>query len=190
MPTAEIQTDSIVRSALGDGKQVFIPYLHANPAYRKSATGEVTSGPKRVMDMVSLRSLEDYEGLERDSWGIPSVGEQGLEGRERVLGVEGSASGLDLMLMPGVAFEKTDRGEIRRLGHGRGFYDFFLERYRNAYESGGQESNLKVYGLALHEQVVVEGVNEEKGVPVGELDSLLDGLLVGDGSIVEAAEEG
>ncbi|RAL66304.1 hypothetical protein DID88_005974 [Monilinia fructigena] len=73
-----------------------------------------------------------------------------------------------------------------RLGHGKGFYDYFLHRYRE--QSGSQKTdpaspgtNVLLYGLALEEQFLKSGA--EISVPVGEYDSLLHGLLMGDGEI-------
>lgn len=169
MPSGEIQTDAIVNSALADGKQVFIPYLHSNPD-----AGE--GSPKRIMDMVALKGLEDYESLGRDAWGIPSVGEDDLDQRERILGSD--YAGLDLMLLPGVAFQRQEEGGgVRRLGHGRGFYDYFLQRYALRHEkaSDGSTRKLKLYGLALEEQFLR---HEDMVVPVGPLDHTLDGVLV------------
>ncbi|OAA64031.1 Armadillo-type fold domain containing protein [Cordyceps fumosorosea ARSEF 2679] len=165
MPAAEVQTEAIVRHALIAGKQVFVPYLH------KSTLSE-PDAPARIMDMVQLRSIEDYESLGRDKWGIPSIGADAVAGRERILGDSPGNFGpspatLDLMLVPGVAFNADPEAGIRRLGHGKGFYDFFLNRYfARAAEHGGHGSTLRLTGLALTEQ----WLNSEDGeVPMGRL---------------------
>lgn len=181
MPNGEIQTDSIVRHALGSGKEVFIPYL-----YRPD---QVPSDgfPSRVMDMVRLRDLEDYEALKRDKWGIPSISSADVRGRERALGGQGGQDSkealLDLVLMPGVAFDLSpDDGAIRRLGHGRGFYDHFVNRYKaKAISMGLQETSVSLYGLALSEQFLA--TPSEGSVPVGTFDQPLDGLILGNGEV-------
>jgi 5-formyltetrahydrofolate cyclo-ligase len=180
MPTGEIQTDAIVRDALGSGKQVFVPYLHKVP-------NPAPATPKSVMDMVELQSLSDYDSLERDSWGIPTIGIDTVDERERIL-TKGIRP-LDMILMPGVAFEiDPENGSLKRLGHGKGFYDYFLHRYRELHGSQAQESALPgsdalLYGLALEEQYL----RAETGalVPVGAHDSPIDCLLLGDGTILD-----
>lgn len=135
MPDGEASTDGIVEHALGQGKQVFVPYLYKNPGVVRLDNG-IRYKPKRIMNMVSLHSADDYHGLERDKWGIPSVSDSSISERRHVLGDLvgdpperlGLMESLDLILMPGVAFDRLGG----RLGHGRGFYDFFLEEYRNA----------------------------------------------------------
>ncbi|KXX76322.1 putative 5-formyltetrahydrofolate cyclo-ligase [Madurella mycetomatis] len=179
MPSGEIQTDAIVRDALVAGKEVFVPYLHKNPA---AAPGL----PVRVMDMVRLRDLADYESLQPDKWGIPSIDPATVHERQRVFGgPDAQHSGstlLDLVLMPGVAFDiNPDTGAIRRLGHGKGFYDYFLSRHgAKAASLGQQESPLLLYGLALSEQFLSPS---EGAVPVGPLDQPLDGLILGSGEV-------
>lgn len=196
MPDNEIQTDTIVRHALSVGKQVFVPFLHANTMGVKGEDyGEVA--PKRVMDMVRLRDLGDYEGLQRDSWGIPTV-ETDAIGRKRVLWdddnvlkISGEGS-LDLMLLPGVAFEmerdESKGGKVRRLGHGKGFYDFFLYCYQKGQAGPEARKKLQLYGLALKEQFLSDG--KEQRVPVGPHDHLLDGLITGDGEVVDSLATG
>lgn len=193
MPTGEIQTDEIVRHALSAGKDVFVPYLHRNVQV-EAGSGEGGGGaPRKVMDMVRLRGVGDYEGLERDAWGIPTVTEEGVEGRERVLGRTGDGGGrrsvsLDLVLVPGVAFElEGEGGMVRRLGHGKGFYDYFFHRYRSFGEVTeiGASAGMALFGLALKEQFLRDG--QEPHVPVGPHDSFLDGLIVGDEQIIESA---
>ncbi|KAF4592496.1 5-formyltetrahydrofolate cyclo-ligase [Ophiocordyceps camponoti-floridani] len=170
MPGAEVQTDAIVRHALACGKQVFIPYLYKPPP-------EMADAPPRVMDMVHLAGLDDYEGLAPDRWGIPSVDPSTVHGRRRVLaGPPELRSALDLMLLPGVAFDLDGSGRVRRLGHGRGFYDFFLGRYLSGYPPP-----LLLVGLALNEQVL-DGSAEER-VPVEAHDWKLNGLILGSGEV-------
>jgi len=107
MPAGELSTTGIVHDALRRGKQVYIPYIH--PV-------ETTS----VMDMLSLASLAELESLQPDPWGIPSLSPAQVAGRQDCF-----ATGLDLIVLPGMAF---DQG-FRRLGHGKGYYDHFLTRY-------------------------------------------------------------
>lgn len=179
MPSGEVQTDAIVRHALGSGKQVFVPYLH-------KAQNPGPESPKSVMDMVDLRSLSDYDSLNRDSWGIPTIGIDTVNEREHIL-TEGSYP-LDLILVPGMAFEISSDGLLKRLGHGKGFYDYFLYRYRKIHGSKDPEvdsgTDVLLYGLALEEQYL----RAEMGlsVPVGVHDNPLDGLLLGDGTILDS----
>jgi 5-formyltetrahydrofolate cyclo-ligase len=107
MPSGELSTTGIVHDALRSGKQVYIPYIH---------TIDKTS----VMDMLALQSMTEFESLQPDKWGIPSLQVSQLEGRQN-----GLTQGLDLIVMPGMAF---DHG-FRRLGHGKGYYDHFLTQY-------------------------------------------------------------
>ncbi|KAK4125977.1 nagb/rpia/CoA transferase-like protein [Parathielavia appendiculata] len=179
MPTGEIQTDAIVRDALRAGKDVFIPYLYKNPAAGPGL-------PARIMDMVRLRDVADYESLQPDKWGIPSIDPATIPERQRVLGdpdIQHSDSTLlDLVLMPGVAFDiEPDNGAVRRLGHGKGFYDYFLFRHRlKATSLGQQEFPALLLGLALSEQFLSPS---EGPVPVGPLDQPLNGLVLGNGDI-------
>lgn len=183
MPNGEIQTDPIVKHALSTGKQVFVPYLHKSGL----PPGE---GPSRLMDMVSLRDLDDYESLQRDKWGIPSVNAATVNERQRSVGELGGRSSqdatLDLILLPGVAFDTDpDTGAIRRLGHGRGFYDYFLHRYalRSTDKDTASDGHPAVllYALALREQLLEASSGES--VPVGPHDQPIDGLFLGDGKL-------
>lgn len=175
MPDRELQTDSIVRHAFSAGKRVFVPYLH------KMENGP--PGMARVMDMVDLRKLEDYESLSRDKWGIPSLKSDEIEGRERILGdqaISHQPKSLDLILMPGVAFGVDEEtGRIRRLGHGKGFYDFFLDRYHQSIQPQPTRHYPFLCGLALREQFLQAGIDQR--IPVGPLDKLIDFVVVGDG---------
>ncbi|KAK9773565.1 hypothetical protein AB5N19_11043 [Seiridium cardinale] len=187
MPNGEIQTDPIVRHALSAGKQVFVPYLHKSGL----SNGE---GPARLMDMVSLRDIADYESLRRDKWGIPSVDAATVNDRQRSVGeLEGKSSRdapLDLILMPGVAFD-TDptTGTVRRLGHGKGFYDYFLHRYalratEKERASDGHPAVL-LYALGLSEQFLLASSGES--VPVGPHDQPIDGLFLGSGELKQSS---
>jgi 5-formyltetrahydrofolate cyclo-ligase len=127
MPHGEISTTGIVRDALARGKEVFIPYIHTVEA--ESAQAKVS-----VMDMLSLNSMEEFESLMPDKWGIPSLSETSVSTKKNCFGGYGVAprprnaeeiSGLDLIVVPGMAFDFN----LRRLGHGKGYYDRFLNRY-------------------------------------------------------------
>ncbi|KAK6585276.1 hypothetical protein PZA11_002003 [Diplocarpon coronariae] len=183
MPTGEIQTDAIVRHALNSGKQVFVPYI-------VKLQPSALDAPRSFMDMVNLRSLSDYESLERDSWGIPTINAGTVGQREHVPNdPKKETEALDLILMPGVAFDlDPSTGYVRRLGHGKGFYDYFLHRYIKSRGSHVREittpgTDVLLCGLALQEQFLVSETGSS--VPVEDHDNLLHSLLVGDGKLWE-----
>ncbi|CAI7608171.1 unnamed protein product [Penicillium bialowiezense] len=152
MPGGELSTTGIVRDALQSGKKVYIPYIY---------TKDTTS----VMDMLALGSMTEFESLQPDKWGIPSLQATQIEGR-----ANGLAQGLDLIVMPGMAF---DRG-FRRLGHGKGYYDHFLTQYSK------QTSKMPfLVALSLQDQLLSEEI------PVVEHDWLVDAIVVGDGKCLD-----
>lgn len=133
MPAAEAQTDLLVRDALESGKKVFVPFLYSPSPAQNAASGK----PRKVMDMLRLASVAEYDGLSKDAWGIPSLSEDGIDGRENVMGGKGltlaggeaiereSEGVLDMVVVPAVAYD----AQMGRLGHGGGFYDAFLTRF-------------------------------------------------------------
>jgi 5-formyltetrahydrofolate cyclo-ligase len=132
MPSGEISTTKIVHDALEQGKRVFVPYTYKLAAPKDNQ-------PKSIMDMLELKSLDDYESFQPDAWGIPTPSESSLSSRANSFGGTGitegetgkqssEESGLDLIVMPGMAFDSN----LGRLGHGKGFYDYFLQRCRDA----------------------------------------------------------
>lgn len=131
MPANEAQTSLLVHNALAAGKVVFVPYLYT------PVTSPDEGKKRKVMDMLRLGSVQEYESLEKDAWGIPSLSDNGVEARQNAMGGvdlslgeghsngERHGGGLDLVVVPGVAFD----GQGNRLGHGAGFYDSFLTRF-------------------------------------------------------------
>ena len=129
MPKAELDTRTIVLHSLQANKRVFVPYIY-------SLGCKSLHKPQSVMDMVSLNSQEDYESLQSNAWGIPTPAPSSIEERANCLGDseitldEGTdRKALDVIILPGVAFDQ----QLARLGHGKGYYDFFLQRYQQAH---------------------------------------------------------
>lgn len=129
MPTGEISTSNIVRDALSQGKEVFIPYTYNLQSPKEGQQ-------KSIMDMVQLESMDDFNALQPDKWGIPTPSEDSIASRANCFGgtgitngeTAGVQAGLDLIVMPGMAFDSN----FGRLGHGKGFYDYFLTRCHQA----------------------------------------------------------
>jgi len=128
MPSGEISTSGVVHDALQQGKRVFIPYTHKLAVPKEGQ-------PKSIMDTLELHSINDFESLKPDNWGIPTPSADSISSRANALGgtgiTQGEAQeesaedcGLDLIVMPGMAFDSS----FGRLGHGKGFYDYFLYR--------------------------------------------------------------
>lgn len=133
----EISTTPIIKCIFKTNKSCFVP------RYNKS-----------VMEMVKLCSMKDWEELPVTKWNIkqPRLEEK----RENAL----ESGGLDLIIIPGVAFTK----EGLRLGHGKGYYDTFLSKVTWRHTT---------IALAFREQVVEE-------VPTDEHDVKIDHVLFAD----------
>ncbi|KAI9839227.1 MAG: hypothetical protein M1819_003220 [Sarea resinae] len=183
MPAGEINTAPIVHDALRNGKRVFIPYTHriASPSQGQSVS---------VMDMLSLHSVADYDSFAPDSWGIPIPSDDSIAVRANCLGATRledqrvgtgvGQGGLDMIVMPGMAFDN----ELGRLGHGKGYYDRFLQFYQETRkEKDGENARMPfLVGLALQEQLLPD----HELVPTDPTDRRLDALAVGDGTLRRA----
>jgi len=196
MPIGEVSTHDIAAHALRQGKRVFVPYIHR---YQPSPTDP----PVATMEMLALHSLEDLDSLKRDNWGIPTLDRTSIAGRENALGsvgireqgsdndlVDSDFQGLDLILMPGLAFDSSNR----RLGHGKGFYDRYLQRYKKlaSRRQGSPQMPLlgkyplavtcsktenSLVGLALKQQILPAGEVIPCGSDDWPVNHVIDGTL-------------
>ncbi len=110
----------------------------------------------RDMDCVQLYSMQDFEDLPLTKWQIkePPIDENN---RAEAL----TSGGLDLILIPGIAFTKSGH----RLGNGKGYYDSYFAKCLTH-----STSKQFLIGLAFSEQIV------EK-IPVNRHDIQLDLVL-------------
>ncbi|XP_075216688.1 methenyltetrahydrofolate synthetase isoform X2 [Lycorma delicatula] len=130
----EVQTDKIVEDILSSGKDCFVP------SYNKTE-----------MSMLKLYSMQDLKSLPLTKWNIrqPEITDE----RENAID-----KGLDLMIVPGLAF--TENG--LRLGRGKGYYDRYIEEYN---KKTGQK--FKTLGLAFQQQILND-------LPTDKNDAKLD----------------
>ncbi|GAA6041629.1 hypothetical protein JCM8097_007777 [Rhodosporidiobolus ruineniae] len=160
LPHSEVQTDSLIRHALAHNKRVYVPYCPVDD--------------KTTMRMLRLRDLQHYEGLRENRWGIKEVDPDEVPSLEDVDDPASQAPGLDLLLLPGLAFDPLRR----RLGHGRGYYDRYITACLD-YPLRFSKPPPKMVALALRAQMVQDG--EE--IPTNEWDRLVEVLLTPDGEI-------
>ena len=101
----EVQTDDLLEACLRENKAVFVPKVDG----------------EGVMRMLKIERPSDL--APELPYGIPEPGELDTAGNPRA---EATEEGLDVLVVPGVAFD--DRG--RRLGRGAGYYDRYLASYQ------------------------------------------------------------
>ena len=132
----EVPTGRIREEYLAAGAKLYYPRVEAN--------GTLAFYPHRAGD-----------GWEKGAYGIPEP--------PRPSGGRPKSTGFDLVVVPGVAFDR----EGRRLGHGFGYYDRFL---------GNLPAEVTRVGLAFSRQLVPE-------VPVDAWDVPVHALVTEDGVI-------
>jgi len=137
MPT-EVYTNQILQDIFKRRKKCYIPHY----------IGE-------TMSMVRLKDQDDYDNLPLTSWNI----KQPSDNEVRACAIDDG--GLDLIIVPGLAF--TTNG--LRLGRGKGYYDTYFTRYKERF---GKQPYL--IGLAYDCQLLEE-------LPVDEYDIQLDCVL-------------
>ncbi|XP_023669798.1 5-formyltetrahydrofolate cyclo-ligase isoform X2 [Paramormyrops kingsleyae] len=135
----EIHTEEIIEDIFQKGKVCFIPRYLPNSSH---------------MDMLKVTEAKDIQSLPVTSWNIRQPGDE-EQGEEAL-----ATGGLDLILMPGLGF---DRGG-NRLGRGKGFYDTYLGRC--ASHPGGMPYTI---GLAFREQICPQIPVHDGDVPIDEV---------------------
>ncbi|KAI0077364.1 5-formyltetrahydrofolate cyclo-ligase [Panus rudis PR-1116 ss-1] len=153
MPTGEVDTSSLIEEILRHGKTLFVPKI------------DVTTDGK--MDFLRIHDEDDLNSLPSGVWDIKEPHYE-RQGKPRSNALEPSAEPLDLILLPGVAFDRS----LSRLGHGKGYYDRFINTYASLH--GGRTPLL--VALALREQILEAGE-----VPMGEYDRKVDVIVGPDG---------
>ena len=124
----EVNTQELIKELLGKKeKTVVVPYLIKN------------------YPILQLSELKNFDELEEKSFGI-------MEPREFYIR-EFSIDRLDLVILPGIVFDK----EGYRIGFGHGYYDRFLKKLKK---------NVKKIGLAFEVQIVDNIPEEKHDVPV------------------------
>ncbi|XP_063701319.1 5-formyltetrahydrofolate cyclo-ligase [Culicoides brevitarsis] len=139
----ELDTMTIIKDLFRQGKEIFVP------TYRKND-----------MEMVQLYSLEDYDSLPLTKWHIKQPNFE--ENRPNAM-----TKGLDLIILPGVAFTRCGN----RLGHGMGYYDKFLKKFFEQHD----KTKTALIGVAFKEQIVEMG-----DLPMEAHDEKLDQVLTSD----------
>ena len=159
----EADCTPVILDALEKGKKVVVPKVDF--AALKEGRSE--------MDFYFLENRPLEEQLETGTYGIrePKAGLEkfgDFKGQrplgERVatneVGAKGESSPSPLfMLVPGVAFTKDGK----RLGHGKGFYDIYIEEMKNA----GMKPFL--CGVCLPCQIVEDLPTDEHDVPMDKV---------------------
>jgi len=197
MPAVELDTRPLVAAAAAAGKRIYFPRILPAAVVGSAGTtvgggtgvattaadGTTGSGgadgdggggdvscatapppsppPNNAMAFFPcVGGLAELDTWDTDQWGIrqpPVCGDPaGVRGAE-----------LDLVVVPGVAFDATGR----RLGHGKGYYDTWLAGVAADVRSGVVRARMPtLIGLALSVQMVDE-------VPVDDLDVVMDDVL-------------
>lgn len=113
--TKEIQTDPILSNCFSHNKQVLIP--------------KVVGKQPSDMWMLPIQSVDQISSFPKSKWGIPEPPAEQFSAEHDMVG----SGSIDLIFVPGVAFDAN----CGRLGHGKGYYDCFIERASLANESNG-----------------------------------------------------
>ena len=127
----EVETRGLIRKALSLKKAVYAPRIDLK---------------SRRIDLFRISQLS--KDLKRGPYGIWEP--------KRTKGRRGNPAKMDLVIVPGLAFDRKGR----RLGRGGGFFDRFLRRAKTA----------KKIGLAFREQKI-------RRVPAGRRDVLMDRVI-------------
>ncbi|KAF0699463.1 Aste57867_9970 [Aphanomyces stellatus] len=148
----EASTDTILREIFAQGKQLYVP--------------KVTGGNSEDMLMLRVESEADIESFPKSKWNIPEPALLLPSGLARLNALD--TLDVDLIIVPGVAFDAS----CNRLGHGKGYYDSFFERYA-AKADGHLPATV---GIALALQLV-------DSVPTSAHDRVLDMVVTPNGVV-------
>jgi 5-formyltetrahydrofolate cyclo-ligase len=159
MPS-EFQTGLIIEDAQETKKTLFVPRVN---------------GKKRDdMAQLLVEPDERVDSFPKSPWNIPEPPLVATGGHSRPDWQHASSPPLDIIIVPGAAFTPSGK----RLGHGRGYYDTFLEKLFEDYERRGI-AKPKLVGVCLPCQIV-----GEDELPMEPWDKKVD-LVMSSGDLVD-----
>ncbi|OWZ56739.1 5-formyltetrahydrofolate cyclo-ligase [Cryptococcus neoformans var. grubii Br795] len=180
MAQGELRTNLIVDHLLKRGTSLYTPYIPAPPSRTHNPSTPSLSGPSSEQDMRMLRlySTQDLENCPLDRWGIvdPGVERRDMDKSLREDAMNPKAPAMDLILIPGVAFDE----ECNRLGRGKAYYDRFLQSYTST------RPRPLLMAIALEPQILSHG----ERVPTWDWDFQLDGIISPSGIVWRKKLEG
>ncbi|KAG9441018.1 hypothetical protein H6P81_016872 [Aristolochia fimbriata] len=154
----EVDTSKILSEILGcdtqTKKKLYVPRVEDKNSY---------------MRMLNISSMDD---LIANSMNILEPAPLDAAGNQRENVMEATQP-VDLLVLPGLAFDRSGR----RLGRGGGYYDAFLNKYKELVTKQKWKQPLLV-ALAYSVQIMEEGV-----IPVTAQDVPIDALVSPDGVI-------
>ncbi|CAG86858.2 DEHA2D05742p [Debaryomyces hansenii CBS767] len=151
MPNSEAQTMDIIKHCFDVKKALYLPKCNVVPL----------EGRKR--NYLSMLEVSSYENVLQ----LEPQGKYNL--LEPICGNDIMDTGdLDVIIVPGVAFTKSKK----RLGHGAGFYDEFLNVYHKKFNRSPY-----LIGIGLEEQLVDE-------IPKEEHDWNMNCLVIGNTGVI------
>lgn len=138
------------------------------------------------MLMLEAFSVRDIHSFPANKWGIPEpdtnyfrntdetaeaeAEEEEIDTADIWLRRDAWEEGLDLLLVPGAAFDTRNN----RIGYGRGYYDRYIRKYRES----GREMPLLI-GIGFREQLL-QADDDQRRIPIEAHDQPLDMVLVAD----------
>ncbi len=108
----EVQTQHVVQRAWQEGKKVFLPLCHTEL--------------RGHMDFVYCENMDD---VALGAYGIYEPTPEAWQRHKHAYAAQGHSLALDILLVPGVAFDTLGY----RIGFGGGYYDRFLQAKQQGY---------------------------------------------------------
>lgn len=155
---SEVDTSVLIRQALTDGKNVFVPKVSGDEMEFWQITEQMNlqEGYRGIPEPEELISLPEW--IERR---MHANEENEQENKIKDVSIDGNSDSVDrstikmMMWMPGAVFDK----ERHRIGYGRGFYDRYLNCFSRWEQRIGEchsdtEMQLMTVALAYHCQVL------------------------------------
>ncbi|KAF1315256.1 5-formyltetrahydrofolate cyclo-ligase, partial [Globisporangium splendens] len=168
----EAATSGLLAAAFEAGKKVYVP--------------KITGRGAEDLKMVQALSMNDINVFPKDKWQIPDPPLTSPSGDAREDPIEGLD--LELVLMPGVAFDRSGG----RLGHGKGYYDSFLRRLGEAYTKSNTPLPTTILTMRVHvlEKGLCLSPQLVDQVPLSPHDKMLDIIVTPEEVILSILSRG
>ena len=156
MPKGEINTDLILQHCVQEGKDIYVPEVGKNFELCDMELRKVILNSSEA----TANSIDYlfHKQWPTNKWNIP-------EPPADMPTITANPGDIDLMIVPGLAFDRTRN----RLGQGKGYYDRFIEKMTK------DRNSLPLVAVALKPQLV-----EDTSIPVAPYDQRMDMLVLPD----------